>query len=367
MAFSSGTYTLPSAALNTGDTVSATENNTLRNDMASSFNLTWLRNGTAAATANIPMGGFELTNAAAIGSNSSLLLKSNNGTTAVTIDGSQNVGVGVTPSAWNSVIKSIELAKAGTAIIGVTANNQISINSNVYYNVAGNNVYARSEASAQYTILNGAHYWYNAPSGTAGNAITFTQAMTLDASGNLLVGTTSQVNNALTTLTSSTARSSLSLACTTANQGNNVLYIQKFDNTTTTGTVFVAFAINNGGAGSGQINANGSGAAAFGSYSDSRLKENIVDLPSQLSNIMALRPVEFDYIESEGGGHQIGFIAQEMQTIYPDAVGERVPDNMLSITGWSKTEARLVKAIQEQQSLIQSLTDRLTALEGAAK
>jgi hypothetical protein len=54
-----------------------------------------------------------------------------------------------------------------------------------------------------------------------------------------------------------------------------------------------------------------------------------------------------------------------MQTVYPDAIGERQPDNMLSITGWSKTEARLVKAIQEQQSLIQSLTDRLTALEGA--
>jgi len=35
-------------------------------------------------------------------------------------------------------------------------------------------------------------YRFNAPSGTAGNAITFTQAMTLDASGNLLVGTTAQ-------------------------------------------------------------------------------------------------------------------------------------------------------------------------------
>jgi len=35
------------------------------------------------------------------------------------------------------------------------------------------------------------HAWYIAPGGTAGNAITFTQAMTLDASGNLLVGTTS--------------------------------------------------------------------------------------------------------------------------------------------------------------------------------
>ena len=54
-----------------------------------------------------------------------------------------------------------------------------------------------------------------------------------------------------------------------------------------------------------------------------------------------------------------------MQEIYPDAVGEGA-DGMLTVTGWSKTEARLVKAIQEQQALITSLTARITALEGAA-
>ncbi len=86
-------------------------------------------------------------------------------------------------------------------------------------------------------------------------------------------------------------------------------------------------------------------------------------MPNQLNNILALRPVEFDYIESEGGGHQIGFIAQEMQEVYPDVVGARDPDSMLTITGWSKTEARLVKAMQEQQALITQLTARITALE----
>lgn len=61
MAFSGGVYTLPGPALNTGDTVSATENNTFRNDVATALNLTWLRNGTATATANLPMGGYKLT------------------------------------------------------------------------------------------------------------------------------------------------------------------------------------------------------------------------------------------------------------------------------------------------------------------
>jgi hypothetical protein len=122
--------------------------------------------------------------------------------------------------------------------------------------------------------------------------------------------------------------------------------------------------MNNDGTASGQINANGANQAAFGSWSDLRLKQNIADLPSQLSNIMALRPVEFDYIASEGGGHQIGFIAQEMQDVYPDVVGERAPDGMLTITGWSKTEARLVKAMQEQQEIINDLRARVARLEG---
>ena len=66
MAFNgSGTYSLPGAALNTGDTVSATENNTLRNDMATAFNKTLCRDGQATPTANLPMGGFKHTGLAA--------------------------------------------------------------------------------------------------------------------------------------------------------------------------------------------------------------------------------------------------------------------------------------------------------------
>ena len=61
MAFSGGVYTLPTPALVPGQTVSSSENNTVRNDMAASFNLTFLRNGTSTATANLPMGGYKLT------------------------------------------------------------------------------------------------------------------------------------------------------------------------------------------------------------------------------------------------------------------------------------------------------------------
>jgi hypothetical protein len=68
-------------------------------------------------------------------------------------------------------------------------NNQAALSSNYYYN-AGNK-YIASGYATQYSQSSGQHIWYTAPSGTAGAAISFTQAMTLDASGNLAVGTTS--------------------------------------------------------------------------------------------------------------------------------------------------------------------------------
>ena len=97
-------------------------------------------------------------------------------------------------------------------------------------------------------------------------------------------------------------------------------------------------------------------------FCDKRLKENIVDLPSQWSNIKSLRPVEFDYIESEGGEHQIGFIAQDVEQIYPDSVVKR-EDGMLMLEDMTKQDARLVKALQEAMERIEVLEDAVSALK----
>ena len=143
-------------------------------------------------------------------------------------------------------------------------------------------------------------------------------------------------------------------------------------NSTATSNVLVKFGINSYNSGSGQINANGPAQAAFGTFSDARLKENITDLASQWENFKNLRPVEFDYIESQGGEHQIGFIAQEFETVYPDAVGtspmfvgieEESDEERLTLTGWSKTEARLVKVLQEAIAKIETLEAKVAALE----
>jgi trimeric autotransporter adhesin len=201
------------------------------------------------------------------------------------------------------------------------------------------------------------------------------ERMRINSSGNLLVGATSFPSTSSKFFVAGTAISQNGVIQAQSNTAGDVsysaLYLSKFDNNSTTSQILVRFAINNYGAGQGQINGNGANAAAFGTFSDSRLKENIVDLPSQLSNIMALRPVEYDYIASEGGGHQIGFVAQDVQAVYPDLVGER-EDGMLTLSDMNKNDARIIKAIQEQQALITgqqamlaSLTARIEALEQA--
>jgi hypothetical protein len=139
-----------------------------------------------------------------------------------------------------------------------------------------------------------------------------------------------------------------------------ILHLGKTDNNSTTSQVFQRFYINNAATGSGMITANGASQAAFTSFSDARLKENIQDLPNQLDAICALRPVEFDY--KDGSGHQIGFIAQEVEQIYPDLIG-KADDEMLTVSGLGKYEARLIKAIQELKDELDAAKQRIAVLE----
>lgn len=103
----------------------------------------------------------------------------------VTVDASGNLGLGVPPSAWATVLPVLQINNA--SITGY--NNQAILSSNWYYN-AGNK-YVASGHATQYSQSSGQHAWYTAPSGTAGSAINFTQAMTLDATGKLGVGESS--------------------------------------------------------------------------------------------------------------------------------------------------------------------------------
>jgi hypothetical protein len=111
-----------------------------------------------------------------------------NGALRATLDSSGNLGLGITPSAWASNAKVFQVG-ATSSFVNSGAGDT-SIGENRFFN-GTNNIYLASTFASIYQQTTGQHRWFNAPSGTAGNAISFTQAMTLDASGRLAIGTTS--------------------------------------------------------------------------------------------------------------------------------------------------------------------------------
>ena len=109
--------------------------------------------------------------------------------------------------------------------------------------------------------------------------------------------------------------------------------------------------------------------------SDIKLKKDIKDLPSQLENIKQLRPVT--YTKKATGKSEIGFIAQELETVYTkeftetkeQPTGEHDSDgNVLKeeikVLSYGRLTAVLTKAIQEQQEQIESLKKEVEELKG---
>ena len=104
------------------------------------------------------------------------------------------------------------------------------------------------------------------------------------------------------------------------------------------------------------------------SSSSIRYKKDVEPIDIGLNFILGLNPVKYKLKEDDIP--QVGFIAED----FPDErlVSESMIDPQDKTKGfqregvlYAQIVAPLVKAIQEQQSIIQSLTDRISALEGA--
>jgi hypothetical protein len=312
------------------------------------------------------------------------------------LDSSGNLGLGVTPKAWSG-FTSFDVGTYGSFYTsGGFAST--GLGSNAYYN-GTNWIYKTSAPACRFdTDLNKGFAWYNASTGTAGNAITFTQAMTLDASGRLAVGTTVAFGGSTGTFVAANDVSAVYAG--TSTQGvyisansttRDVTYnssgslagghVWQTGNTerariNTSGNLVVGstsssfneriasihdssytFGSYRGGTGSeghvifvngngavGSIFTNGS-VTLYNTTSDQRLKENIQDSDSSSSLIDSLQVRKFDW-KANGSHQRYGFVAQELLTVAPEAVNQPEDTEEMMAVDYSKLVPMLVKEIQ---------------------
>ena len=101
---------------------------------------------------------------------------------------------------------------------------------------------------------------------------------------------------------------------------------------------------------------------AYSAVSDRRLKENIIAIQYGLTEIMSLTPVTYNIIGDETQSPQIGLIAQDVLPTVPEVVS--VPtdiDEGRYAMNYAGLVPVLIKAIQEQQEIINTLKARLDA------
>jgi hypothetical protein len=301
---------------------------------------------------------YSATGQVSIGSNTSTpLVFSTAATERARIDSSGNVGIGTaSPSTYG------KLAIFG----GSTANSPIlAIVSNAYNSQQGCSLdflrdgYTQPIQARISTQDNGAVasnlIFSTKVDGTAG---ALTERARIDSSGNVLVGkTAASITNVGWALKPTfSSEYSFDMGGTT-NECFNY-------NNTGTGTYDIAFRYQ--GVTKGYIRTT-STSVAFTNVSDYRLKEDVQPMTGALAKVAALKPVTYKWKVDGSDGE--GFIAHELAEIVPqcvtgekDAVDEDGNPKYQGIDT-SFLVATLTAAIQEQQSIIQSLTDRVAQLE----
>ena len=191
-----------------------------------------------------------------------------------------------------------------------------------------------------------------------------TPAMTLDTSGNLLVGSTSGSVSSDTGFKVNNVAPSAPYIGVVGDSPSATSYsaIHHYNvNATLNGFRF--YVTNNGGIYNYSAN--------NVNLSDERVKTNIVDAGNYLNKICAIPVRVFNYKdEPEGTNPSVGVIAQEVKAVAPELVNDEgfgeTPDDGIPLKSVYTTDMMyaLMKCIQEQQDLIESLTTRIAALEG---
>ena len=260
---------------------------------------------------------------------------STNGTNAVYIDASQNVGIGT--STFNGVKTVIQGAQTGGAP-------QTSGTTQTYGLL-------RLKGTTFTSVLdfgtNGGTYNWIQATDSANLATNYDLAIQPNG-GNLLVGTTSA------TLSNSNSVGIL--------PGQGQMFLNHASGTAS-GAVYEYFGYN--GTAIGNIQQSGTTAVIYSTTSDYRLKKNVQLMTTGLSVIGALKPVIYDWIGVDEKGE--GFIAHELQEFVPLAVtGQKDAVDadgkpILQGVDYSKIVVHLVAAIQELSAEVEALKAKVGA------
>ena len=221
--------------------------------------------------------------------------------------------------------------------------------------------------ASEYYQSSGQHIWRTAPSGTANDplagAYAFVQNMTLDASGNLLVGTTSAGGNRLNVQTASGDCTAL-IKSQAANVGVTIDYVSNYGNFNfaKSGTAKWSLGILNDSASTPTFKLfNDAAAGVYVTYggtswtatSDERLKDIIEPISNAVAKVGSLRSVIGKFKTDSEATRRSFLIAQDVQSVLPEAVDASNPDRLG--VAYSEVIPLLVAAIKELTAEVNAL------------
>ena len=261
---------------------------------------------------------------------------SEGGVEAMRIDSSGNVGIG--------------LASTGDTLLEIYGANSATTYKNVNTGTGSSDGFYVGMAKSSGTD----GYVYNRESANVIFGTANAERMRIDTSGNLLVGKTAQSPTTAGIEFVPPAVSGSGITVTSAQSSNLYSGFQMYSTGAAAYRFYVTF--------DGKINATFTTITAIAS--DVRLKQDIVDYDKGLEEVLALQPRYFAY-KNEPDKKLSGFIAQEVQTVIPEAIQPTLqdPEMFTYSIDWYPL---LVKAIQEQQAIITQLQADVAALKGTA-